>query len=96
MFPLPSRTSRSNCACLILALLTWHHLPARQLNPPIFHISLGALQRALNAGDKVEVPVKCSFAGQFASLEVCGWITDTGTLGPELMAACTGERAGAC
>jgi copper(I)-binding protein len=53
----------STGACIILSLITLWDLSTRQLNPPIFHISLRTLQRALNAGDEVEVTVKCDLAG---------------------------------
>jgi hypothetical protein len=91
MFSLATRTRT-----VILSLLTPQRLSACQLNPPILHISLRALQRALNAGDEIEVAVKGGFVGEFATLEVCGWIADARTLGPEFVAACAGEGAGAC
>jgi hypothetical protein len=67
MFSLASSTSTSTSTgtgtCIILSLLTLQRLSTRQLNPPIFHISLRTLQRALNAGDKVKVAVKRGFVG---------------------------------
>ena len=71
-------------------------LSPRKLDPPILGVPLRALQRALNSRDEVEVAVEGGFGGELAALEVGGWIADAGALGPEFVAACAGEGAGAC
>lgn len=71
-------------------------LTPRKLDSPILDVPLCALERALNPRDKVEVAVEGGFGGELAALEVGGWIADAGALGPEFVAACAGEGAGAC
>jgi hypothetical protein len=81
---------------LVQSIFALRVLSPRKLDPPILDVPLRALQRALNPRDKVEVAVEGGFGGELAALEVCGWIADAGALGPEFMAACAGEGAGAC
>jgi hypothetical protein len=65
-----------------------------QRNPSNLRFSLRTLKAALDLRDEVEVPVEGGFRGELAALQVGGRIADAGTLGPELMAAGAGERAG--
>lgn len=69
--------------------------PQININPPIIRIPLSPLKAALDAREEIEVAIESGFGVQLAAAEVGAWVADARALGPELVAARAGERAGA-